>query len=122
MLQEFPDDYELIGFFEAEPTILDPGVPWLYNTLDFSTSRNGIEVRARIIPSYRELTLRLLQAGQELALFELKEAVGFRVVTDNQREALVVTFAAPRELDNFVLQLKPRVRVSWGNQRFPSQT
>jgi len=119
MLQGFPDDYELIGFFEAEPTILDPGVPWLYNTLDFSTSRNGIEVRARIIPSYRELTLRLLLAGHELALFELKEVEGFRIVTDNRREALVVTFAAQRGLDDFVLQLKPDIRVSWGNRQFP---
>lgn len=118
-MQEFPEDHELIGFFEAEPTILDPGVPWLYNTLDFSTSRNEIEVRARMTPSYRELTLRLLLAGHELALFELKDAARFRIVTDNQREALVVTFADQRGLNDFVLQLKPIVRVSWGNRQFP---
>lgn len=94
-------------------------MPWLYNTLDFSTSRNGIEVRARINPSYRELTLHLLLAGHELALFELKEVEGFRIVTDNRREALVVTFPAQRGLDDFVLQLKPDIRVSWANRQFP---
>jgi len=35
----------------------------------------------------------LLLAGHEVALFELKDAEGFRIVMDNQREALVVTFA-----------------------------
>ncbi len=119
MLQGFPEDHELISFFEAEPAILDPGVPWVYNTLDFSTNRNGIEVRARIAPSYRELTLRLLLDGYELALFELKEAEGFRIDADKHREALVVTFAEQRRLEDFVLQLKPSICVSWGNRQFP---
>ena len=44
-------------------------------------------------PSYGELALRLLLAGHEVALFELKDVEGFRIVMDNQREALVVTFA-----------------------------
>jgi hypothetical protein len=118
MVQGFPKDHELIGFFEAEPAILDPAVPWVYNTLDFTTNRNGIEVRARISPSYRELTLRLLLDGHELVLFELKEAEEFRVDTDKEREALVVTFAEQRRLEDFVLQLKPSICVSWGNRQF----
>jgi hypothetical protein len=44
MIQEFPPDYELLAFFEAEPTVLDAGPPWIYNTLDFTATRNGIEV------------------------------------------------------------------------------
>jgi hypothetical protein len=44
MIQEFPPDYELLAFFEAEPTVLDAGVPWIYNTLDFTTTHDGIEV------------------------------------------------------------------------------
>jgi hypothetical protein len=61
----------------------------------------------------------LLLAGRELASFELKEAERFSILTDNQREALVVTFAAQRGLDDFVLQLKPAIRVSWGTRQFP---
>ena len=118
-MQDFPNDHELMGFFEAEPTILDPGVPWIYNVLDFSTRRNGIEVRARITPASGALALSLLLAGHEFALFELRDAESFRIVADDQREALVMTFAAQRGLEDFVLQLRPRVWVSWGNQRFP---
>ncbi|HEY1614686.1 MAG TPA: hypothetical protein VGF97_13445, partial [Rhizomicrobium sp.] len=70
-------------------------------------------------PSYSEMTVSVLLAGHELAQFALREAEGFRIITDNHREALVVTFAAQRRLDDFVLQLKPGVRVSWGNLQFP---
>src|SRR5262249_43452067 len=111
-MQDFPNDHELIGFFEAEPAILDPGVAWFYNTLDFSTTRNGIEVRAIIAPASGELALSLLLAGREFARFDLTEAERFRLVTDPQREALVVTFAAQRELQDLVLQLKPHLWVS----------
>jgi len=61
----------------------------------------------------------LLLDGYELALFELKEAEGFRIDTDKQLEALVVTFAEQRRLEDFVLQLKPGIRVSWGSRQFP---
>ena len=54
-----------------------------------------------------------------MALFELKEAEGFRIDTDKQLEALVVTFAEQRRLEDFVLQLKPGIRVSWGSRQFP---
>jgi hypothetical protein len=118
VIHEFPDDCQLIGFFEAEPAILDPGTPWLYNTLDFTTTRDGIEVHARLAPSYGELTVRLVLARQELALFELREAEAFRIISERQREALVATFAPKRKLDDFVLQLKPHVRVAWGNLQF----
>jgi len=45
-----PEDYELIGFFEAEPEVLDPGVPWLYNILTFATVRGelGFAVRSNL--------------------------------------------------------------------------
>lgn len=69
MLRNFPEDYELIGFFDAEPVVLDPEVPWIYNTLEFSTNRNGIEIRARISPSYREVSVSLVRAlGGRLGL------------------------------------------------------
>ena len=51
MIQEFPPDHELLAFFEAEPTVLDAEVPWIYNTLDFTTTRDGIEVQCRFVPS-----------------------------------------------------------------------
>jgi hypothetical protein len=115
MIREFPADYELIAFFEAEPTVLDPGADWIYNTLEFATTRDGIEVQCRVNLSYGELTTRLLVGGAEVAKFELRDAAGFRLVMEKGREALYVTFPPSLLLHDFVLQLKPRVRAAWGN-------
>ncbi|MDR3529431.1 MAG: hypothetical protein P4L90_02570 [Rhodopila sp.] len=120
MIREFPPDYELLAFFEAEPTVLDAGVPWIYNTLDFTTTRGGIEVQCRFVLSYGNLTTRLLVGGVELAKFELCNVETFRLVMDKGRETLVATFPPSLRLDNFALQLKPRVWTAWGNlDQFP---
>ncbi len=115
MIREYPEDYELIAFFEAEPTVLDAGAPWIYNTLDFVTTRDGIEVQCRFSLSYGELTTRLLVGGAELAKFELRDAATFRLVMEKGREALYVTFPPSLLLDDFVLQMKPRVCAAWGH-------
>ena len=109
LLSEFPPDHELLAFFAAEPKVLDSGAPWIYNTLDFVTTRDGIEVRCRIEPSYGQFTACLLLAGVELAKFELREVEAFRLLRSEKQEVLVATFSPGRRLDNFALQLKPRV-------------
>ena len=120
MTREFPPDYKLLAFFEAEPTVLDAEAPWIYNTLDFTTTRDGIEVLCRFVPSYGKLTTRLVVGGTELAKFELRDIESFHLVMDKGRETLVATFSQLLRLDRFALQLKPRVWAAWGNlHQFP---
>jgi len=109
-MSEFPEDYELVAFFEAEPEVLDPGVPWFYNTLTFLTARDGIEVHCAICPSYGQLTLRLRLGGQDLLNVDLRCVVGMRVENRADREILL---ASVQRQDDFVLQLKPHVQVGW---------
>lgn len=112
---EFPSPDELIGLFGGKPTVLNPSVPWLYNTLDFTAVRDGMEIRTRIVPSDELITVRLLLGGNEVAQFELHDVKDLRVVTEQGQEMLVIAFAPDRNLDVFVLQLKPHVRIAWGN-------
>ena len=28
------EEWQLLAFFECEPTVLDPGIPWPYNTFE----------------------------------------------------------------------------------------
>jgi|SRR6185437_1619607 len=120
VIREFPPEHELIAFFEAEPTVLDAEVPWIYNTLDFATKRSDIDVRCQIVPSYGEITIRFILAGDEIAKFEIRDAEAFRLVMNKDQEALVVSFPPHLRLDNFALQLKPRVWAAWGNlHQFP---
>jgi hypothetical protein len=122
VIREFPPDHELLAFFESEPIVLDPEVPWFYNTLEFTTVRNDIQVRCRIRPSYGEITTQLTMRGQELVKFELCDAETIRVIVNGREEALVATFPAKLRLDNFALQLKPRVWAAWGNLHCESRS
>lgn len=120
VIRAFPPDHELLAFFESEPTVLTPGDPWVYNTLEFTTVRAEITIRCRLVLSYGEITTLFMVNGHELAKFELRDAESIRIITSAQQEALVATFAPPLRLDNFALQLKPRVWAGWGNlHQFP---
>jgi hypothetical protein len=110
----FPDDHELVAFFEAEPSVLDPDLPWLYNTLYFETEREGIVVRCRIKPSYGDIRVRLDRAGgAELTRVEVTNFRAFSLVLNVQGEVLVATSADDRR--TFCLMLKPRVWLGLGN-------
>jgi hypothetical protein len=116
MAAVFPDDHELVAFFEAEPRVLDPGVPWFYNTLDFETERRGVLVRCRLAPSYGDIDVRLaLVGGVELARVEVSAFNNINLVASAQGEALVAT--SGKEPGMHCLMLKPRVWVGLGNFR-----
>jgi len=128
VIREFPPEHELIAFFEAEPVDVNEDlmpleykgvVIWPYTTLDFTTTRGAIEVRCRMHGSFGDLMACLMLAGVEIAKFELRGAEAFRLDLGKDHETLVATFAPDRGLDNFALQLKPRVRAAWGNLRQP---
>jgi hypothetical protein len=120
VIREFPPDHELLAFFDSEPVVLSPDDPWFYNTLEFTTVREEIRVRCRLIPSYGKITTQLMMNGHELAKFELRDVETIRIIVNARQEALVATFAPALRLDNFALQLKPRVWAAWGNlHQFP---
>jgi hypothetical protein len=120
MTAAFPDDHELVGFFEAVPRVLDPELPWYYNILDFETERQGILVRCRIAPSYGDIQVRLDRAGTELARVGVTEFKTFSLLVSAQGEALVATSEGDRR--TFCLMLKPRVWLGLGNfERIPPE-
>src|SRR5262245_33365709 len=114
MAVAFPADHELVAFFEVEPRVVDAGVPWIYNTLDFEMERRGVLVRCRICPSYGEIGVRLgVVGGSEIARIEVRDFRNVDLVTNAQGEALVATSEHGRDM--FCLVLKPRVWVGLGD-------
>jgi hypothetical protein len=108
-----PEDYELIAFFEAEPEILDPSVPWVHNTLTFTTVRGGIEVCCKISPSYGRIILSRKLAGEDILNIAVERMIDIRLESRDSKEIMLVSDGRGNEL---LLQLKPRVRVGWRNR------
>src|SRR5262245_19330802 len=114
MAAVFPDDHELVEFFEAEPRVLDPGVPWLYNTLEFETERHGILVRCRLVPSYGDIDVRLaLLSGVELVRVAVRDFYNITLNANPRGEVLVAT--SDKEPGMLCLMLEPKVWVGLGD-------
>jgi hypothetical protein len=113
MIPRFPEEHELLTFFEAEPTVLDPQVPWFYNTLTFATVRGGFEVRCEISPSYGKLRLSVTLAHQVIVDVDVRGITAFELESRAGRETLCASVQAGAGRDVFVLQLKPTVHVAW---------
>jgi hypothetical protein len=118
----FPADHELLAFFGAEPKILDPGVPWFYNTLDFEVERHGFLVQCRLAPSYGELNLRLQFGGKETTRLHVTGLKSLVLVMNAAGEALVATVDRGHRDETFGLMLEPNVWVGLGVfQRIPPE-
>lgn len=113
-MDPFPEEYELVSFFEVEPTIADVGVPWAYNQLDFVTEREGDHVHCVIEPGYETLVFRWSKNGDAIVELDLKQVKGLEVENRAGSETLVASFRQRNALLPLRIQLRPRVRVFWG--------
>ncbi len=113
MMNPFPDEWELLSLFEAEPRLHDPDIPWVYNTLSFETARGSDRILCVIEPGYERLDFQWWHnQGRHLAL-KLHRVSGLRVVTGGGSEYLVATFRDDN-LSQLRLQLKPTIECEWG--------
>jgi hypothetical protein len=112
-MDPFPEPHELLAFFEAEPTLLDPSVPGYYNHQTFETQRGTDRVRCDLEPGYEEIRVRWERGGVELVSVALREVAALRVEAGSGREALVASFRAEALLP-FRLQLRPTIHMFFG--------
>ena len=77
-MERFPESHELISFFECEPTLLEPGKPWVYNHLEFRTVRGADEFVVVIEPGFETFKLRWRREGKEVIRLDLDRSVRTR--------------------------------------------
>lgn len=113
MMEPFPDEHELIGFFEVEPTLTDPDLPWLYNDVAFVLEVEGKPFSATINGGYGDLDIRWGPAGEAALSLALREVQGLRVVRESGREWLVADFRKDAATAPLRLQIRPALRLIW---------
>jgi hypothetical protein len=103
---------EFLSLFGAEPTLLDPGVPWAYNTVRFETKVAVDAVAFTMCPGYGECTVEWRRGG-ELLLDLLVDGVESVTVRDGPTDnCLDIAFQAT-ERGLLTVRFKPRVSVVW---------
>ena len=113
-MDDYPEEYELLGFFESEPQSTDRDVPFFYNRHTYNYRRGSDSVVCSIEPGYRQIDLTWRRDDVELASFALRDIHSVAIDGAPGDESMTVHFLSD-ELADFVLFLKPSVRVEWSN-------
>jgi hypothetical protein len=111
---KLPHADELLELFEAEPAVLDPGVPWAYNTVTFATKRGHDEVRCAFDPGYGEIEFNWSIDGRSMIQLKVERVEIVRIERYTAWEGFVVSFSEQAALPDLIVQLKPLVKVQWG--------
>ena len=110
-----PAEHELLSVFEAEPELLDNGVPWAYNSVRFRMVRGQDQLTCEIEPASEQLRIAWHQAGAELLALDLSEVSALVVEAERGLESLVATFRN-NHVKPLRLQLRPRIHLFWGTR------
>jgi hypothetical protein len=114
-MDPFPEEWELIGVFEAEPELADPGVPWAYNRLCFDTVRGDDHIHCVIEPGYETVEFTWSQGDVPRLSLDLHWVRGLTARTGSGREILTLELRDASLLP-LEIQLKPTIQVKWGTR------
>jgi hypothetical protein len=113
-METFPEEFELVGFFESEPEVSERDVPRFYNRHTYRYRRDKDSVVFEIEPASGEIDMTWRTDACEVASFALRRVSGQWVKGAPGEEFITAKFSQ-EGLSDFILWLKPTVRVQWGN-------
>ena len=114
-MERFPEPHDLISFFEVEPALLDAGVPWAYNHLEFRTTRGADEFHAIIEPGFEIFRLTWHRDGKELVNVSLERVFRLELEISPGREVLVAGLRRSVGVTELRFQLKPQPHLTWAD-------
>ena len=57
------EEWQLLAFFEAEPKRLDPYLQWPYNTFEYRTRIDDLDITFSVEPAHKDFTLTVMRTG-----------------------------------------------------------
>jgi len=114
-MDPFPEDHELVGFFEADPEFRDRGGLSFHERLTFKTTRGEDQIVCDIEPGDRKLLISWYRQGNSVGRFALSGVASLELSSSRGEEFMTAKFALGTGLLEFRLYLKPHVQVQWGN-------
>ncbi len=112
-IDPFPEQHDLIAFFECEAILADEHVPLAYNRLTFQTQLDNEQVVCEILPGEKVLKFQWKKDGDSFVCLNVDRVKEIHIEVENKREALVAKFESETLLP-LRIQLKPSISVLWG--------
>jgi hypothetical protein len=107
-----PADFELVSFFEAEPTLRVPNTPWEYNGLTFDAVRGNHRVQCHIEMDVGEVTIRWNEGTTQRAHISLKWVRLLSIDRIDGTEVMTATQVSGNPDLTVELRLRPEVSVT----------
>lgn len=115
-MHQFPENYELVGFFEVEPEVLDKDVPWAYNELTFNSSSSNGSLTTKMVTGSELMNICWCQDGNEVVNIDLKGVLSLVVgspTNEYEINTLVVGFR-DANVSKLIIKLRPHISIQWG--------
>jgi hypothetical protein len=115
-METFPEEYELLGFFEVEPKLPRSGGEFAHNKVVYTNKFGNDEVEFSIEPMYGEIKLQIIRDSVLVGKYILNQVHSVSIVGKDM-DAMVVAFEKTAKQKLFKLRLKPFPQIEWGNEK-----
>jgi hypothetical protein len=103
------EEWQLLSFFEVEPSLRDSDVPWCYNDAVYEVHQGDLALSFAIAPGYRDVRIILQHEGERLYELNAMDVKDVRYTNDGGQEQLEV---ALNDRESILLRIKPRVELT----------
>ncbi|MBL9123426.1 MAG: hypothetical protein JNG90_07315 [Planctomycetaceae bacterium] len=101
-------DWELLGFFECEPVLLEPNETWWGNTATYEYRSGNQRVVFSVSPAYRDFTFELHVDGRLVFIVSALSVLDIRISRFADGEAVEILYSDSQRM---TLQLRPEIQV-----------
>ncbi len=102
-------EWQLLSFFEVEPTTLDAEVGWPYNSFTYDARRDSRRILFSVAPAYKDFTLTIEYDGSKEIEFTALSVFDIRYREESRTEWLELWITDTQVLE---LRLKPHFSLS----------
>jgi len=102
------EEWQLLSFFEVEPSMRDCDVPWCYNDALYEVSQGELSLSFALKPAYHDVRLVLRLHGEILYELHTTDVKDVKYQKDNGREQLTIEV---NEHEAVELCIKPRIEI-----------
>jgi hypothetical protein len=103
------EKWELISFFETEPSYLEPSDPWPYTDAVFEIQRETLSFSCAINPAYKDIRIILNQNGKKV--YELNAMAILDIIYKKEYNAEYLEFIIDNK-SKIILRVNPSIEIA----------
>lgn len=112
-MNTFPDEYELLSFFECEPEKTDIDVPFYYNQMSYTIKDDLNEYEFQISPAYGDLSVFWKEKGKLVLQWNFHNIEKLQIEKNNNSEYLILSFRS-EDLSDCLIWVRPKFKMIGG--------